>query len=83
MALEVLVVIRQEPCRDLNFQVSVDLAQSLGADEGLRPGAPGSEVPDLAGMPALPPGTDPDVRALVLSLWIVDWLDHLDRLTVR
>lgn len=72
-----------DAARGRSAQGWIDLAQSLGADEALRPGAPGSEVPDLARMPALPPGTDPDVRALVLSLWIVDWLDHLDRLTVR
>lgn len=72
-----------EVARGRSAQGWVVLAESLRASE--RDGDPEghSRAPDLPGLPALPPGTDPDVTALVVSLWIVDWLDHLDRLAVR
>lgn len=74
-----------EAARGRSAQGWVDLAASLSRDEtreSAGDGGAGAPTP-LPGLPTLPPGTDPDVTALVLSLWIIDWLDHLDRLTVR
>ncbi len=72
-----------EAARDRNAQGWVDLAESLVAAQNAADSAHFTAAVAMPDLPALPRGTDPDVRALVLSLWIVDWLDHLERLRVR
>lgn len=70
-----------DAARDRSARGWEDLVATL-ADTGAADTGDSAPAP-LADLPPIPPDTDPDVRALVLSLWIIDWLDHLDRLTVR